>query len=118
MAETRTQNVVRPLHFLCSVAFPRTPTTTSDLSVNNTPPTNDNMQQGVPAKRLFLSHKDMEQRVKNLDCKETLLTNSTFGEADVLGPRRPLEDPDGNIDEVRALGVVLWPAKGRVPIAL
>eukprot|EP00752_Nemacystus_decipiens_P002077 g1988.t1 len=42
--------------------------------------------------RQFLSHKDMEDRVKTLDMEENRIALAS-------GPRRPLEDPDSGMEE-------------------
>ena len=53
-------------------------------------------RQDVPVAHGFLSYKDMEERVRDLDKEKH--RGADLG--DGLGPRRPLEDPDGSIDEV------------------
>jgi len=45
----------------------------------------------------FLSYKDMEERVRVLDEKEHRGAASGDG---LAGPRRPLEDTDGGVNEV------------------
>ncbi|CAM9556079.1 unnamed protein product [Ectocarpus sp. 12 AP-2014] len=54
-------------------------------------------KQGAAVQRAFLSHKDMEARIKNLDKEKERAPPAGAGLGG--GPRRPLEDHDGSIDE-------------------
>lgn len=54
-------------------------------------------EKAASVPREYLSHTAMQERVEDLDMKEN---RSAFAGA-LGGPRRPLEDPDGGMDEVR-----------------
>ncbi|CBN79097.1 hypothetical protein Esi_0176_0057 [Ectocarpus siliculosus] len=54
-------------------------------------------QQDAAVQRAFLSHKDMEARIKHLDEEKERAPPAGAGLGG--GPRRPLEDHDGSIDE-------------------
>lgn len=69
-------------------------------------------KEATGIRREFLSHKHMEERVRNLDKEEVP------GEG-LCGPRRPPEDADdadGTIDEVQYRRYRRWPHRHTFPL--